>query len=247
MNKILVIATLVIPLVTTQSFANEATSNQHENVDEETIGFGIGSVVGGILGGPVGLMAGALTGALVGDSVGSDKEIKLLTSNMDKTKSEINTLHKNNLEKELALKDAHSSIEKLLSQNQELKLESLEFAVQFRTNSSNIENHYQDQLIHLAEILSQAPGIEINIDGFADRMGDETFNMELSGKRAAAVKEFLISQGIEKERILAHAYGESKPIKSDESLENNFFDRRVSISLNHSEAENASQLSVATN
>ena len=247
MKTKLILATLFIPLLATQGFANDVDIKTHEASKEETIGIGVGSVTGGLLGGPLGLMLGAFAGALVGDSVNSDKQIESLSSELNESTANVIALQKSNTEQTLALDDAKSSIEKLLSQNQELELESLEFAVQFRTNSSDIEKHYTNQLLRLAEILTKAPDVEINIAGFADRMGDETYNMELSGRRAAVVKEFLIQQGIDEERILAHAYGESKPIKPSESLENNFFDRRVSISLKTLEADKDSKLSVATN
>ena len=245
MNTKLVIAALFIPLMSTQAIANESKIDSYEKVDEEAVGLGIGSVVGGIFAGPIGVMAGAAAGALVGNSIGSDKEVRVLTSDLTHSKVTIDTLHKNNADQLQALNDAKNKIENLLAQNQELKLNTLEFAVQFRTDSSDIENHYQQQLTRLAEILTQVPEVEIDVSGFADRMGDEPYNMKLSGKRAAAVKNFLIQQGIEEKRIAAHAYGESKPIKPSESLENNFFDRRVSIRFQNSQDD--SELSVAAN
>ena len=246
MKTKLAAAVLFIPLTFSQSFASE-NEIVYEEVDEGAMGLGIGSIIGGIFGGPVGIMLGGFTGALVGDSVGSDNEIQSLTSDLEQSNNTIASLQKNNSEQELALKDAKSSIEKLLTKNQELKLESLQFAVQFRTNSSNIEKHYQEQLLQLTDILNQAPEIEINVDGFADRMGDETYNMELSGHRATAVKEFLIQHGIGENRISTHAYGETKPVKSNESLDNNFFDRRVSISLKKTGGHKETDLSVAAN
>ena len=243
----LVLAALSISFVALQGHASNANVDIQEASKEEKIGLGVGSVTGGILGGPIGLMVGAITGALVGDSVHSEKQINALASDLNESNENYFTLQKNHNEQEQALADAKSSIEKLLTQNQKLELETLEFAVQFRTNSSDIEKHYSDQLIRLAELLNQFSDIEISVDGFADRMGDETYNLELSGRRAAAVKEFLVQQGINQERILAHAHGESKPVKPNESLENNFFDRRVSISLKTRSVDSDSQLSVATN
>ena len=247
MKTKLVITTLSIALLTSPSFAIETNNISHENVDEEAIGFGVGSVVGGILGGPVGFITGAFAGALVGDSVGSDKETQLLTSDLKQSNSTIDILQKNSDEQTHALKDAKTAIEQLLSENQELKQNALEFAVQFRTNSSDIEKHYQDQLARLVDILKKTPQVEIEVDGFADRIGDETYNMKLSGLRAAAVKEFLIQQGIDKKRVVAHAHGESKPIKPSESLENNFFDRRVTVHLRSNQLDDDTSLSVVSN
>ena len=64
--------------------------------------------------------------------------------------------------------------------------------MQFRTNLIDIEKQYQNYLIGLANTLNSMPSIDIEVAGFADRMGDEDYNMQLSNQRAVQVKEFLI-------------------------------------------------------
>ena len=148
---------------------------------------------------------------------------------MHETSNKLQILEEDNSKKSIVLNDAHRAIEALLTQNLELRNHALNFYVQFRTNSIKIEKQYQQYLSDLANALNTTPNMEIEVSGFADRMGNEDYNMQLSSQRANQVKEYLIEQGIEEDRITTLAHGETQPLHSDENLENNFFDRRVSV------------------
>ncbi|MCL6555559.1 MAG: OmpA family protein [Burkholderiales bacterium] len=63
--------------------------------------------------------------------------------------------------------------------------------------------------------MKQYPQVEVLlITGHADRIGSEKYNMKLSERRAKAVKDYLISQGIEANRLETAAKGESEPVVS---------------------------------
>jgi outer membrane protein OmpA-like peptidoglycan-associated protein len=70
---------------------------------------------------------------------------------------------------------------------------------------SNIEN-----LQALIVYLSQNPSVNITVFGNADRLGSEAYNLSLSASRAKKVKDYLVSQGIQANRIKTVAYGEVK-------------------------------------
>jgi outer membrane protein OmpA-like peptidoglycan-associated protein len=63
----------------------------------------------------------------------------------------------------------------------------------------------------LTELLMLNPQINIDLGSHTDCRGKEDYNKELSQKRAQSVIDFLISKGINKERLIATGYGESKP------------------------------------
>jgi len=263
MKAKLPISTLVIPLTMSLVFANPTFANNTEEnpqaAQETGIGFGAGLVAGSLIAGPVGAVPGAIIGALIGKNVNSEKEIqnfnestKELEANLLESSSKIDTLKNLNLQQGDALVDAHTSIETLRTNNQQLKAQALNFDVQFRTNSIDIEKQYQQHLNHLAEALNNKPTITIEIAGYADRVGDETHNMQLSKQRALHVKEYLVQQGVRESRITTLAHGENQPLSPEESLENNFFDRRVNIYLQGIEVadekkETGAELSVAAN
>lgn len=232
-----ILTSSLILLLTTLSGAFASDS---ENTDlfhtEKGIGLGVGSVVGGVIAGPIGILTGAMVGSLIGHNIVVENEKQHLIQSKDELNSKLvesseklQSLEDTWSRQNIILNDAHLTIEKLLAQNQELKNHALNFDVQFRTNSTNIEKQYQEYLVALANALNETPNIELEVAGFADRMGDEDYNMNLSDKRAQRVKNFLIQQGIEEDRITTLAYGESQPLHPEENLENNFFDRRVSI------------------
>jgi outer membrane protein OmpA-like peptidoglycan-associated protein len=56
------------------------------------------------------------------------------------------------------------------------------------------------------------PRIIVEISSHTDSVSSDEYNMKLSQKRAESVVKYLISKGIEKERLVAKGYGESKPI-----------------------------------
>ena len=228
----LTLPAFIFPTVYADNTADEAPDSQKE----QGIGFGSGAVVGGLVAGPVGIVTGALIGSLVGQNIADENKVTTLThSNQEVTNQykitneKLKTLEEENAQQSIILNNAYHTIEKLFSQNQELKNHALNIDVQFRTNSIDIEKQYRESLKDLAKSLDTTPNLEIEVAGFADRMGDEDFNMHLSNQRAKQVKEFLISQGIEEDRITTLAHGETQPLLSEESLENNFFDRRVSV------------------
>lgn len=82
----------------------------------------------------------------------------------------------------------------------------------FRTESYN-------ELNKLDRMMQQNPALTVEISGHTDNVGGSTYNQKLSQKRAEAVKDFLISRGIDARRIVANGYGEKKPLVSNDDEE----------------------------
>ena len=80
------------------------------------------------------------------------------------------------------------------------------------TDSSKIE------LENLVKILTDNPNITIELGAHTDNIGDEASNQILSQKRAQSVVDFLISKGINADRLTAKGYGESSPQKINSKL-----------------------------
>jgi outer membrane protein OmpA-like peptidoglycan-associated protein len=68
-------------------------------------------------------------------------------------------------------------------------------------------------------ILQEAPHIVIELSSHTDSKGEDLYNIELSQKRAESVVAYLIKKGIDKNRLYAKGYGESKPIAPNETAE----------------------------
>ena len=74
------------------------------------------------------------------------------------------------------------------------------------------------ELQKLVKLLNDNPNITIELSAHTDLVGNESFNQELSQKRAQSCCDFLIRNGIEKERLTPVGYGKSKPVVCDKAL-----------------------------
>jgi len=73
----------------------------------------------------------------------------------------------------------------------------------------------------LIPILHDKPGIRIEISAHTDNKGNNSYNQELSQKRAESVMNYIISKGIDQKRLEAVGYGESRPIEPNEFEDGN--------------------------
>ena len=76
----------------------------------------------------------------------------------------------------------------------------------------------ETELLHLVKLLNDNPNITIELSAHTDLKGSEEFNNELSQKRAQSCCDYLIKQGIEKERLTPVGYGKSRPVVCDKAL-----------------------------
>jgi len=68
-----------------------------------------------------------------------------------------------------------------------------------------------------ANLLKNNSGVRFTIEGHCDERGSEEYNFGLGDRRANAVKEFLITQGVPASRINTVSYGEERPACRDQS------------------------------
>jgi OOP family OmpA-OmpF porin len=80
-----------------------------------------------------------------------------------------------------------------------------------------------------ASVLKRHPDLEVEIVGFADSRGPESYNMKLSERRADAVRNYLENAGIDSSRLTSRGYGESHPGASDLSANGLAQSRRVEL------------------
>ena len=83
------------------------------------------------------------------------------------------------------------------------------------------------ELDRLVNCLNENPKMEIEIRGHTDNVGGHDANIKLSNDRAAAVKIYLISKGINESRVRSIGYGETKPLKKNDTETNKQINRRV--------------------
>jgi OOP family OmpA-OmpF porin len=93
---------------------------------------------------------------------------------------------------------------------------SLSSDVLFEFDKSELRPGGQKQLDEIAERLKGANVQQVLAIGHADRIGNEQYNRDLSEKRAATVKEYLASRGVDQSRVQSEGRGESQPVTGDQ-------------------------------
>lgn len=83
----------------------------------------------------------------------------------------------------------------------------------------------------LATVLQQNPKRTVLVEGFTDSTGKSPYNQELSERRAMAVGDALLAQGVTRQRISQRGYGEAYPVASNDTAQNRQLNRRVEIVL----------------
>jgi OmpA-OmpF porin, OOP family len=101
--------------------------------------------------------------------------------------------------------------------------------VLFESSKSDLKAEALDDLYVLVTFLKEHPDRNLLIEGHTDSVGVESHNIELSQKRAAAVREFLVRNGIDLERISEHGYGQAYPVASNATNSGRQENRRVEI------------------
>ena len=83
--------------------------------------------------------------------------------------------------------------------------------VLFGYDSSELDDDDRSVLDNQAKFLNQNPSLKVTIEGHCDERGTREYNLALGEKRASAVKDYLISVGINSERVSVVSYGKERP------------------------------------
>lgn len=246
-----------LALVLTLASATAAADSQRADYQnppskEETTGVISGAVLGGLAGGPPGIIVGAAFGALFGDGWRAKSEVGELQVNLYESQLRLAALQ----EETQALQARHQLAVKRLEEKSFNRTRTYPASIQmqaapccdntvlslnFRSGSSAIEAHYEEQLASLVKIAEQMPTASVEITGYADRNGNPELNLRLSRERSSSVKQFLNSAGIQNSSIKTIAHGETKPLHSAQNFESDFFDRRVIVRLRDNSASMLTQ------
>ena len=99
----------------------------------------------------------------------------------------------------------------------------------FRTDEYALSDTTGNRLATLARDVAQMRDLRVQLDGFADERGDAGYNLALSQKRVASVRDQLIAAGVDSSRIRVAAHGEVAA--QDATLDSYALERRVSMTV----------------
>jgi len=101
--------------------------------------------------------------------------------------------------------------------------------VNFDFDKATLKPSARDILDEVATALRQQPDVSYEVAGFTDSVGSDAYNQGLSERRAAAVRDYLVSHGVEAGQLSARGYGESNPVASNDTRAGRAENRRVEV------------------
>lgn len=110
-------------------------------------------------------------------------------------------------------------------------LEKATLYFNFDFNSSKIDGESAAYLNELASVLIENNMLRITLTGHTDNIGSDKFNLRLSKERALAVKDYLIEQGVNPDKIIADGKGLSEPLNENKTDEDRAKNRRVDLNI----------------
>lgn len=183
------------------------------------IGAGAGAVVGGVIGNQTGSTArGAIIGAVVGGVAGA-----IIGHQMDQQAEE--------LEQNIP----GATVERV-GEGINVTFAS---GLLFDFDSDVIRGEARANLDELAASLEEYDGSDLLIVGHTDAKGTETYNQDLSERRAQAARRYLASRGVDSARIDIRGRGEYEPVASNETESGRQLNRRVEVAIYASEEARA--------
>jgi outer membrane protein OmpA-like peptidoglycan-associated protein len=103
--------------------------------------------------------------------------------------------------------------------------------VLFKSGSSELLAGARERLAKVSGIVLAYPTLKLSVEGHTDSIGSDDYNQQLSEKRAASVREYLVQQGIASDCIVATGFGKTSPVATNDTPEGRQQNRRVELVL----------------
>lgn len=175
----------------------------------------IGGVAGGVVGGVVGDQLGNTTlGVIIGAAVGGTAGV-LIGNHMDKQAEEIEN-------------EIDGVTVERVGEGIALKFDS---GILFGFDSATLQPQAKENIYKLADILKKYPDSNILVAGHTDSDGSDQYNQSLSERRAKAVSDYTMLQGVSSSRLSVVGLGETEPIATNSTESGKQLNRRVEIAI----------------
>jgi len=101
--------------------------------------------------------------------------------------------------------------------------------VLFDTGKFNLRPEAREKLAKLSGIVMAHPGLKLAVEGYTDSTGSDEINQKLSDNRAAAVKDYLVKQGLDASSVTSEGFGKAAPVADNSTAAGRQKNRRVEI------------------
>jgi outer membrane protein OmpA-like peptidoglycan-associated protein len=179
----------------------------------------------------IGGVGGAVGGYLLGDLVGgrNDRTEKILGAGIGGLAGAGIGAYMDRQEQELRRRTAGTDV-RVIRQGDDLIL-NMPSGITFATNESSVQPQFRGTLDQVADVLRQYNQTYVDVYGHTDSTGSDSYNFDLSQRRATAVADYLTMRGVQSARLGTRGFGESQPIASNDTEEGKAANRRVEIKL----------------
>ena len=178
-------------------------------------GAAVGAIAGAVLGhqldGSSGKWVGAAVGALAGGAVGNY---------MDRQQTDF--------EQSLASERSANQLEIERLKDDTLKL-TVDSEVSFDFNRAEVKPAFSGSLDKLADVLIKYNRTVVHVVGHTDSVGSDSYNQQLSERRAQSVGDYLVSRGVPRDRMRTEGRGEREPRATNATEAGRQLNRRVEI------------------
>ncbi|MEA3547490.1 MAG: OmpA family protein [Thermodesulfobacteriota bacterium] len=181
-----------------------------------------------------GTAGGAAAGAILGQAIGGDTEATLWGTAIGAALGGLAGAGAGKMmdNQEQEMRQALAS-----SEAASVRREGDMLAVMFKSdmtfdfNSAKVMPGLYTEMDRVSSVMQRYPQTLIRVEGHTDNIGTETYNMDLSRKRAQAVSDLLVQRSISSQRVSIIGFGESNPIASNNTETGRQMNRRVEIKI----------------
>ena len=103
--------------------------------------------------------------------------------------------------------------------------------IYFDTNKDSIKKKSEGVLQGALDVFAKYPSIRVKISGHTDIRGTHEHNMDLSRRRAASVKNWLVEHGMSSDRLVTEGFGPDEPIADNKTKSGRAKNRRIEFEI----------------
>ena len=101
--------------------------------------------------------------------------------------------------------------------------------VLFDFNKYTLKPEARERLARISGIVLAYPDLHLNIEGYTDSIGSDEYNQTLSEKRAATVRDYLVTSGVSINNVIAQGFGKADPVADNSTAAGRKLNRRVDM------------------
>jgi outer membrane protein OmpA-like peptidoglycan-associated protein len=101
--------------------------------------------------------------------------------------------------------------------------------VLFDFNKYTLKPEARERLARISGIVLAYPDLHLQVEGHTDSIGSDEYNQELSEKRAATVRDYLVSSGVSINNVVAEGFGKAEPVSDNSTAAGRKLNRRVDL------------------